>query len=137
MVVATYIICWTPFIFSLLWTTFFPDSSSLNKSAFVILLLMANLNSCTNPWIYLYFSLRKYVHCKDGWKWSLRPGLSRAGTSEHGEHDARAVENSRTDNDNHYIHMPADSTRRGIFGIPLANCSKKRDLINDEYAVAL
>ncbi|GAU88195.1 hypothetical protein RvY_00939-1 [Ramazzottius varieornatus] len=135
VVVATYIICWSPFIFSLLWTTFFPDSGSLNKSAFVILLLMANLNSCTNPWIYLYFSLRKYVRCKDGWKWSLRPKLSRTASraSDNEDQEPRITEHSKTENETHYIHMPPEEKRMSVFGIPLHG----RDLFTGEYAVAL
>ncbi|OQV15587.1 Vasopressin V1a receptor [Hypsibius exemplaris] len=77
-VIFCYICCWTPFIFALLYTTFFPVTStgevSMSQSVFTILLLLANLNSCSNPWIYLFFSLGKYVQCEHGWKWKWTTG---------------------------------------------------------------
>ncbi|XP_055334515.1 oxytocin receptor-like [Paramacrobiotus metropolitanus] len=63
VVIVAYLICWTPFFVALLWTTFFPDTAYVSEPAFVILLLLANLNSCSNPWIYLFFSLSRYFRC--------------------------------------------------------------------------
>lgn len=63
VVIAAYLVCWTPFFVALLWTTFFPETAILSEPAFVILLLLANLNSCSNPWIYLFFSLSRYFRC--------------------------------------------------------------------------
>lgn len=33
-----------------------PDSSTPTEAPFVLLMLLASLNSCTNPWIYAFFS---------------------------------------------------------------------------------
>ncbi|OQV14178.1 hypothetical protein BV898_11649 [Hypsibius exemplaris] len=63
VVIIAYLICWTPFVVALLWTTFFPETAYLSEPSLVILLLLANLNSCSNPWIYLFFSLSRYFRC--------------------------------------------------------------------------
>jgi 7 transmembrane receptor (rhodopsin family) len=63
VVIVAYLICWTPFFVALLWTTFCPETAYVSEPAFVILLLLANLNSCSNPWIYLFFSLSRYFRC--------------------------------------------------------------------------
>ncbi|XP_061165311.1 cephalotocin receptor 1-like [Saccostrea echinata] len=54
-VVLCYFICWTPFFLFQLWAAYDP-SAPYTSTAFVIILLLASLNSCTNPWIYLAFS---------------------------------------------------------------------------------
>ncbi|XP_062584899.1 cephalotocin receptor 1-like [Saccostrea cucullata] len=54
-VVMCYFICWTPFFLFQLWAAYDP-SAPYTSTAFVIILLLASLNSCTNPWIYLAFS---------------------------------------------------------------------------------
>ena len=69
VVIVAYVICWSPFFVALLWTTFFPETAYVSEPAFVILLLLANLNSCSNPWIYLVFSLSRYFRCVE-WCWS-------------------------------------------------------------------
>lgn len=96
VVILCYILCWSPFIFALLWTTFFPNlSEGFSGKVFTILLLLANLNSCTNPWIYLFFSLRKYVRfgqsTNSQWSRRWRPATStdHATASELDEHDTQ------------------------------------------------
>ncbi|XP_043211489.1 oxytocin receptor-like [Amphibalanus amphitrite] len=72
-VVLCFVVCWAPFCCTQFYLTFFPpqDTSKL-PAVFVILLLLASLNSCTNPWIYLCFSkdvtvqLKTALHCKGG-----------------------------------------------------------------------
>ncbi|KAM6979479.1 oxytocin receptor [Aplochiton taeniatus] len=55
VIVLTYIICWTPFFTVQLWSVW--DIEAPTESAiFTILMLLASLNSCANPCIYLIFS---------------------------------------------------------------------------------
>ncbi|XP_052674526.1 cephalotocin receptor 1-like [Crassostrea angulata] len=54
-VVLCYFICWTPFFLFQMWGAY-DSSAPYTSKAFVIILLFASLNSCTNPWIYLAFS---------------------------------------------------------------------------------
>ncbi|XP_029465392.1 vasopressin V2 receptor [Rhinatrema bivittatum] len=55
VIVLVYVVCWAPFFFVQLWFAWDPNPPK-DTSAFVILLLLASLNSCTNPWIYAAFS---------------------------------------------------------------------------------
>ncbi|NXW86386.1 AVT protein, partial [Alopecoenas beccarii] len=52
--VVAYVLCWSPFFIAQLWSVWFP-SVMTEGSAFTIIMLLGNLNSCTNPWIYMYF----------------------------------------------------------------------------------
>ncbi|GAB0176172.1 arg8-vasotocin receptor-like [Grus japonensis] len=52
--VVAYVLCWSPFFIAQLWSVWFP-SVVTEGSAFTIIMLLGNLNSCTNPWIYMYF----------------------------------------------------------------------------------
>ncbi|XP_013784095.1 oxytocin receptor-like [Limulus polyphemus] len=59
VVITCYIICSTPFIIVQLWAYWSPNAknSSIWKGPTVaILMLLASLNSCVNPWIYLAFN---------------------------------------------------------------------------------
>ncbi|XP_064595390.1 isotocin receptor-like [Liolophura sinensis] len=55
VVVIAYIICWSPFFVTQLWWSY-DTSAPTDSGVFVIMLLLASLNSCCNPWIYLVFS---------------------------------------------------------------------------------
>lgn len=55
VIVLVYIICWSPFFIVQLWVAWDPEPADPGV-AFTILMLLANLNSCTNPWIYTAFS---------------------------------------------------------------------------------
>uniref|UniRef100_A0A0L8I8U1 G-protein coupled receptors family 1 profile domain-containing protein n=2 Tax=Octopus bimaculoides TaxID=37653 RepID=A0A0L8I8U1_OCTBM len=78
-VIVTYIICWSPFFVSQIWWLF--DETVVGNAGVVVILLMACLNSCTNPWIYLIFN-RNYIsnvlRCK---KWH-RHRVKAAATTE-------------------------------------------------------
>uniref|UniRef100_A0A672S985 Vasopressin V2 receptor n=1 Tax=Sinocyclocheilus grahami TaxID=75366 RepID=A0A672S985_SINGR len=50
VIVLVYTLCWSPFFIVQLWCKRF------SYLAFTILMLLASLNSCTNPWIYTAFS---------------------------------------------------------------------------------
>ncbi|XP_048878536.1 oxytocin receptor [Brienomyrus brachyistius] len=55
VIVLTYIMCWAPFFTVQLWSAW--DVNAPTESAtFTILMLLASLNSCANPCIYLLFS---------------------------------------------------------------------------------
>ncbi|XP_029548536.1 vasopressin V2 receptor-like [Salmo trutta] len=55
VIVLVYIICWTPFFMVQLWSVWDMDAPT-ETTTFTILMLLASLNSCTNPCIYLLFS---------------------------------------------------------------------------------
>ncbi|XP_063065492.1 vasopressin V2 receptor [Engraulis encrasicolus] len=55
VIVLVYTICWSPFFIVQLWAAWDPNAPSQGV-AFTILMLLASLNSCTNPWIYTAFS---------------------------------------------------------------------------------
>ncbi|XP_072539301.1 vasopressin V2 receptor [Salminus brasiliensis] len=55
VIVVAYVACWAPFFTVQLWSVW--DSEAPTESAmFTILMLLASLNSCANPCIYLLFS---------------------------------------------------------------------------------
>ncbi|KAK5863532.1 hypothetical protein PBY51_000557 [Eleginops maclovinus] len=55
VIVLVYTICWSPFFIVQLWAAWDPNPPA-HGVAFTILMLLGNLNSCTNPWIYTAFS---------------------------------------------------------------------------------
>uniref|UniRef100_A0A8C2ZPR9 Vasopressin V2 receptor n=1 Tax=Cyclopterus lumpus TaxID=8103 RepID=A0A8C2ZPR9_CYCLU len=55
VIVLVYSLCWAPFFSVQLWAAWDPDPPQ-NGSVFTLLMLLASLNSCTNPWIYSAFS---------------------------------------------------------------------------------
>ncbi|XP_078620066.1 oxytocin receptor-like [Branchiostoma floridae x Branchiostoma japonicum] len=57
VIVIAYILCWSPFFIMQLWAVF-DLNAPFEGSAFVIIMLLASLNSCVNPWIYFAFKTR-------------------------------------------------------------------------------
>ncbi|KAI4827895.1 hypothetical protein KUCAC02_031256 [Chaenocephalus aceratus] len=55
VVVLAYIVCWTPFFFVQMWSAWDPTAPQ-EDVAFIIAMLLASLNSCCNPWIYMFFA---------------------------------------------------------------------------------
>ncbi|XP_074537016.1 vasopressin V2 receptor-like [Halichoeres trimaculatus] len=55
VIVITYSLCWAPYFSVQLWAAWDPNSPQ-NGTVFTLLMLLASLNSCTNPWIYSAFS---------------------------------------------------------------------------------
>lgn len=58
VIVTAYIVCWAPFFVVQMWSVWdekFPWADSENP-AITITALLASLNSCCNPWIYMFFS---------------------------------------------------------------------------------
>ncbi|XP_029012910.1 vasopressin V2 receptor isoform X1 [Betta splendens] len=71
VIVLVYTVCWAPFFIVQLWAAWAPDPPKQGV-AFTILMLLASLNSCTNPWIYTAFSssisreLLSLARCRSG-----------------------------------------------------------------------
>ncbi|XP_078272742.1 arginine vasopressin receptor 1Aa [Rhinoraja longicauda] len=58
VIVLAYIVCWAPFFAVQMWSVWdsnSPKEDSTN-TAFTLTMLLASLNSCCNPWIYMFFS---------------------------------------------------------------------------------
>ncbi|XP_076043822.1 oxytocin receptor-like [Oratosquilla oratoria] len=56
-VVSAFTFCWAPFCIAQLFFVYNkPSNASDLHPVFVVFMLLASLNSCINPWIYLYFS---------------------------------------------------------------------------------
>eukprot|EP00066_Takifugu_rubripes_P007697 XP_003973411.1 PREDICTED: isotocin receptor-like [Takifugu rubripes] len=55
VVVLAYVVCWTPFFSVQLWSAWDP-AAPREDMAFIIAMLLASLNSCCNPWIYMFFA---------------------------------------------------------------------------------
>ncbi|XP_067095368.1 vasopressin V2 receptor-like [Osmerus mordax] len=55
VIVLVYTVCWAPFFSVQLWAAWDPNPPQ-NSAVFTLLMLLASLNSCTNPWIYSAFS---------------------------------------------------------------------------------
>ncbi|ELT90337.1 hypothetical protein CAPTEDRAFT_44722, partial [Capitella teleta] len=53
-VIVCYLLCWAPFFVTQMWSVWDADFPQ-EKPEMVIIMLLASLNSCTNPWIYLFF----------------------------------------------------------------------------------
>ncbi|XP_054481052.1 arginine vasopressin receptor 2, like [Anoplopoma fimbria] len=56
VIIMTYTVCWSPFFVVQLWSAWSPGSAPSQGPVFAIIMLLASLNSCTNPWIYLYYT---------------------------------------------------------------------------------
>ncbi|XP_016071405.1 PREDICTED: vasopressin V1b receptor [Miniopterus natalensis] len=64
IIVLAYIACWTPFFSVQMWTVWdesAPDEDSTNV-VFTISMLLGNLSSCCNPWIYMGFNSHLWPH---------------------------------------------------------------------------
>ncbi|XP_037535226.1 vasopressin V2 receptor [Nematolebias whitei] len=55
VIVLAYVICWAPFFTVQLWSVWDEDAPT-QSATFTVLMLLASLNSCVNPCIYLVFS---------------------------------------------------------------------------------
>ncbi|XP_078520713.1 vasopressin V2 receptor [Lissotriton helveticus] len=55
VIVLVYVVCWAPFFLIQMWSVWDPNAET-ERPVFVILMMLASLNSCTNPWIYTTFS---------------------------------------------------------------------------------
>ncbi|KAM9410009.1 oxytocin receptor [Pholidichthys leucotaenia] len=55
VIVVAYIVCWTPFFSVQMWSAWDPEAPR-EAAPFIISMLLASLNSCCNPWIYMCFA---------------------------------------------------------------------------------
>nr|BBH84761.1 oxytocin receptor [Scyliorhinus torazame] len=60
VIVLAYIVCWTPFFVVQMWSVWDDQAPEETDWPFVISMLLASLNSCCNPWIYMCFTGRLY-----------------------------------------------------------------------------
>ncbi|KAL6483417.1 hypothetical protein MHYP_G00082890 [Metynnis hypsauchen] len=94
VIVLVYTMCWSPFFIVQLWAAWDPNPPKQGV-AFTILMLLASLNSCTNPWIYTAFSssvsheLLALLRC--------RPRSTRRGSNPE---DSSAIHTTTTTKDN-------------------------------------
>uniref|UniRef100_A0A4X2MDM4 Vasopressin V1a receptor n=2 Tax=Vombatus ursinus TaxID=29139 RepID=A0A4X2MDM4_VOMUR len=58
VIVTAYIVCWAPFFVVQMWSVWDQQSSWTDSEnpAITITALLGSLNSCCNPWIYMFFS---------------------------------------------------------------------------------
>ncbi|KAK7891622.1 hypothetical protein WMY93_023585 [Mugilogobius chulae] len=68
VIVLAYIICWAPFFTVQMWSVWDKNFQWVDSenTAVTLSALLASLNSCCNPWIYMIFSghlLQDFVHC--------------------------------------------------------------------------
>lgn len=58
VIVSAYIVCWAPFFVTQMWSVWDEHSEWIDSEnpAITITALLASLNSCCNPWIYMFFS---------------------------------------------------------------------------------
>ncbi|XP_014432563.2 vasopressin V1a receptor isoform X1 [Pelodiscus sinensis] len=58
VIVSAYIVCWAPFFTVQMWSVWDPQFAWVDSENTVITVtaLLASLNSCCNPWIYMFFS---------------------------------------------------------------------------------
>ncbi|XP_053320484.1 vasopressin V1a receptor [Spea bombifrons] len=73
VIVSAYIICWTPYFTIQMWSVWDYNSRWIENenTAVTVSALLASLNSCCNPWIYMFFSghllhdfMRGFLCCK-------------------------------------------------------------------------
>ncbi|NWX24085.1 MTR protein, partial [Aegotheles bennettii] len=69
IVVLAFIVCWTPFFFVQMWSVW-DTNAPREASPFIIAMLLASLNSCCNPWIYMLYTghlfhdlMRRFLCC--------------------------------------------------------------------------
>ncbi|XP_039337599.1 oxytocin receptor [Mauremys reevesii] len=55
IIVLAFVVCWTPFFFVQMWSVW-DKNAPKEASPFIIAMLLASLNSCCNPWIYMLFT---------------------------------------------------------------------------------
>ncbi|XP_026877120.2 arginine vasopressin receptor 1Ab isoform X1 [Electrophorus electricus] len=68
VIVLAYIVCWAPFFIVQMWSVWDKNFSwdDSENTAVTLSALLASLNSCCNPWIYMLFSghlLHDFLHC--------------------------------------------------------------------------
>ncbi|XP_036286865.1 oxytocin receptor [Pipistrellus kuhlii] len=80
IIVLAFIVCWTPFFFVQMWSVWDANAPK-EASAFIIAMLLASLNSCCNPWIYMLFTghlfhelMQRVLCCSSGFRRGSRPG---------------------------------------------------------------
>ncbi|WAQ97090.1 ANR-like protein [Mya arenaria] len=76
-VMICFIVCWAPFFITQMWSAYDKNAPYLESHIMAIATLLASLNSCTNPWIYLAFSDKL---CKTREPTSMKMWMTTANT---------------------------------------------------------
>ncbi|NXC42700.1 MTR protein, partial [Penelope pileata] len=83
IIVLAFIVCWTPFFFVQMWAVW-DTNAPQEASPFIIAMLLASLNSCCNPWIYMLYTghlfrdlMRRFLCCSTRYL-KARPGCELA-----------------------------------------------------------
>ncbi|KAJ3596924.1 hypothetical protein NHX12_003324 [Muraenolepis orangiensis] len=89
VIVLAYIFCWAPFFIVQMWSVWDKDFlwDDSENTAVTLSALLASLNSCCNPWIYMIFSghlLQDFAHCFPRCCGCARWGLWGQRAQEHG-----------------------------------------------------
>ncbi|XP_068763333.1 oxytocin receptor [Struthio camelus] len=85
IIVLAFIVCWTPFFFVQMWSVW-DTNAPQEASPFIIAMLLASLNSCCNPWIYmlytghLFHDLARRCLCCSARYLKARPACDLAGS---------------------------------------------------------
>ncbi|KFO19630.1 Vasopressin V1b receptor [Fukomys damarensis] len=66
VIVLAYVACWAPFFSVQMWSVWDETAPDSTNVAFTISMLLGNLSSCCNPWIYLGFNRRLLPRCLRG-----------------------------------------------------------------------
>ncbi|XP_077386533.1 oxytocin receptor b [Festucalex cinctus] len=90
VVVLAYIACWTPFFFVQMWSAW-DDAAPREHTAFIIAILLASLNSCCNPWIYMFFAGHMFQGVTSGVFCCRRYAAASSCGGRHGNSSAYAV----------------------------------------------
>ncbi|XP_072529053.1 arginine vasopressin receptor 1Ab [Salminus brasiliensis] len=73
VIVLAYVVCWAPFFVVQMWSVWDEEFSwhDSENTAVTLSALLASLNSCCNPWIYMLFSghlLHDFLRCLPCWR---------------------------------------------------------------------
>ncbi|XP_061051549.1 oxytocin receptor [Eubalaena glacialis] len=104
IIVLAFIVCWTPFFFVQMWSVWDAEAPK-EASAFIIAMLLASLNSCCNPWIYMLFTgrlfhdlVQRFLCCSSSCRKGRRP---------------RETSVSKKSNSSTFVLSPDSSSQRG------------------------
>ncbi|XP_066263950.1 isotocin receptor-like [Branchiostoma lanceolatum] len=89
VIVIAYVVCWSPFFVVQLWHTWDPHAP-FQGAAFTIILLLASLNSCVNPWIYFLFTGQCFGSLRGRKRQYMIPTTIRSRSSPNNKHLGRA-----------------------------------------------
>ncbi|XP_019613900.1 PREDICTED: mesotocin receptor-like [Branchiostoma belcheri] len=90
VIVIAYVVCWSPFFVCHLWNTW-DTEAPFEGAAFTIIMLLASLNSCVNPWIYFLFTGQCFGSLRGRKQQYMIPTTFRSRSSPNNKHLDRAL----------------------------------------------